>query len=134
MGNWNINIQGIGCHHNKNAKIDADLAMQEFVQYLKRQGHTVESATFTYGGKVDILDSLPSTVKCTINGKEHVFNKNKVSYEDIVSAAGYQTDRVLSVVYVTSLYDGKIDGILHKGQEVFVSNGAKFDVGDTSNA
>jgi hypothetical protein len=58
MGNWNINIQGVGCHHNNKPEIDAYLAMTQFVKNLKIQGHTIESASFTYGGKTDILNSL----------------------------------------------------------------------------
>lgn len=53
MGNWNINIQGVGCHHNAKAAIDADLALKEFVAKLKSQGHSIEKATFTYGGRED---------------------------------------------------------------------------------
>ncbi|BCM89070.1 hypothetical protein IAD21_00913 [Abditibacteriota bacterium] len=55
MGNWNINIQGLGCHHNNNPEIDADMAAADFVKTLKSQGHTIQSATFTYGGTVDLF-------------------------------------------------------------------------------
>jgi hypothetical protein len=48
MGNWNINIQGVGSHHNGKPEIDADLMAVEFVAFLKTKGHTVESATFTH--------------------------------------------------------------------------------------
>lgn len=51
MGNWNINIQGVGCHHNNRAEIDADQAFEKFVGDLQAQGHTIEHATFTHGGK-----------------------------------------------------------------------------------
>lgn len=54
MGNWNINIQGIGCHHNQKPEIDANLAAEDFVRVLQKQGHTIESSTFTYGGKDDL--------------------------------------------------------------------------------
>jgi hypothetical protein len=54
MGNWNITVQGVGCHHNGKAEIDADLAAVEFVEKLRKQGHTITSATFTYGGSVDL--------------------------------------------------------------------------------
>lgn len=57
MGNWNINIQGIGCHHNGRADIDADLAAKEFVEKLKAQGHTIEHAEFTSGSKTDLMPS-----------------------------------------------------------------------------
>lgn len=59
MGNWNINIQGIGCHHNGKPEIDADLAAKEFVQTLLSQGHKIEAASFTSGGKLDLLDLEP---------------------------------------------------------------------------
>lgn len=55
MGNWNINIQGIGSHHNTDNPKDADLMAWDFVQRLKEAGHTVEHATFTAGSKTDIL-------------------------------------------------------------------------------
>ncbi len=55
MGNWNINIQGIGCHHNNKPEIDADLAAKEFVKKLKDQGHTITEASFTFGSKEQLL-------------------------------------------------------------------------------
>jgi len=58
MGNWNINIQGIGCHHNQNAEIDANLSAEDLVRVLRKQGHTVESATFTSGVKDDLLANV----------------------------------------------------------------------------
>jgi hypothetical protein len=57
MGDWNINIQGTGCHHNQNEKIDADLASVEFVKTLKAQGHTIHDATFITGGKTDLVEA-----------------------------------------------------------------------------
>ncbi len=55
MGNWNINIQGIGCHHNENHKADAQYMAARFVEALKAAGHTIEHAEFTSGGKDDLL-------------------------------------------------------------------------------
>ena len=46
MGSWRITVAGHGCHHNGNPNIDADIAAQDFVNRLKQQGHTIESATF----------------------------------------------------------------------------------------
>ena len=54
MGNWNINIQGAGCHHNENNPTDADRMAAEFVLALKAAGHTVESANITFGAKEEI--------------------------------------------------------------------------------
>jgi len=55
MGNWNINIQGIGVHHNTANETDADRMAYKFAKELMKAGHIVEVATFTYGGK----NSLP---------------------------------------------------------------------------
>ena len=54
MGNWNITIRGVGCHHNKDLKNDADRMAARFAQELKDAGHTVTSATITHGGETDI--------------------------------------------------------------------------------
>ena len=55
MGNWNINIQGIGAHHNEDYAGDANKMAAAFVEQLKSAGHTVEAATFTHGGKEELL-------------------------------------------------------------------------------
>lgn len=54
MGNWHIAIQGVGPHHNKFHAGDANQLMAEFVKKLKADGHTVEYATFTHGGRDDL--------------------------------------------------------------------------------
>jgi hypothetical protein len=46
MGSWRITVEGVGCHHNKDPKIDADLATKEFVAKLKVQGHSLKKASF----------------------------------------------------------------------------------------
>lgn len=131
MGNWNINIQGVGCHHNKKPEIDVDLAVKDFVKSLREQGQTIKSATFTYGGEEDILASAP--FRCDINGKTKYFPE-KVSYEDVIEAVGYSRDRILSVTYIHSAYDKNSAGILHMGEVISVKNGTRFSVADTSNA
>lgn len=55
MGNWAIVVQGTGGHHNRNYPKDANRMAAAFVQDLKDAGHTVESATFTHGGR-DYID------------------------------------------------------------------------------
>ena len=64
MGNWNITINGIGSHHNESYPKDADKMVQKFVEDLIQAGHTVETATFTYGGREDSLKkALKSELK-----------------------------------------------------------------------
>ncbi len=66
MGNWNISIQGLGAHHN-GLPTDADQMAKAFVETLRQQGHhTIESATFTYGGREElradtVFAPVPST-------------------------------------------------------------------------
>jgi hypothetical protein len=58
MGNWNITIRGVGCHHNRRADVkDANKAAAEFVKRLKADGHSVVAASFTSGGEDDITDA-----------------------------------------------------------------------------
>lgn len=54
MGNWNITIRGVGCHHNKKLDTDANRMAAKFVQELKDAGHHVSAATITHGGEDDI--------------------------------------------------------------------------------
>jgi len=54
MGSWNITIQGVGVHHNHATSTDANRMAQDFVCKLREAGHTVESATFTSGGRDDL--------------------------------------------------------------------------------
>jgi len=58
MGNWTINIEGTGCHHNGRDDIDADLLAPKLVQQLKDQGQHIEHATFTSGGRIDVLKKM----------------------------------------------------------------------------
>jgi hypothetical protein len=66
MGNWNISIQGTGCHHNKDNPTDANVMAQAFVDALRAAGHTVEVATFTHGGceRLSLVDRTPPSCGC----------------------------------------------------------------------
>jgi hypothetical protein len=56
MGNWAINIQGVGCHHNKALQQDANRMARKFVNDLKAAGHSIERADFTFGAKEDLTN------------------------------------------------------------------------------
>ena len=60
MGNWTINIQGIGVHHNKDLPGDAQRIALACVRQLEAAGHHVDSATFTSGGADNLIQ--PSTL------------------------------------------------------------------------
>jgi hypothetical protein len=65
MGNWNITINGVGCHHNQNNPTDANLMTQKFVSDLRAAGHSVGEATFTYGGAEKYIpnnDEMPTPI------------------------------------------------------------------------
>lgn len=55
MGNWVMHIEGTGAHHNGNSAADANEKVKEFVHELLGIGQTVESATFTAGGRESVL-------------------------------------------------------------------------------
>jgi hypothetical protein len=57
MGQWNITIRGTGSHHNKNNPNDANRMAAKFVQELKGAGHSVVSASVTFGGEDDVTDA-----------------------------------------------------------------------------
>jgi D-Tyr-tRNAtyr deacylase len=59
MGNWNINIQGVGSHHNTDNPTDANKMAEKFVKELKDAGHHVETATFTFGAKNNLTEAKP---------------------------------------------------------------------------
>lgn len=62
MGNWNINIQGVGAHHNPDYPKDANRMAKDFVKQLKDAGHAIEHAEFTSGSKMDLdAASEPAT-------------------------------------------------------------------------
>lgn len=54
MGNWDISIQGVGTHHNPGREEDAEKMAKKFVEELRKAGHHVTHARFTYGGAEDI--------------------------------------------------------------------------------
>lgn len=61
MGNWCITIQGIGAHHNRDAndaQYDANLMANRFVCDLRKAGHHIESASFTFGCKENLLPRI----------------------------------------------------------------------------
>lgn len=51
MGSWNISIHGVGSHHNKQHPEDANRMAAEFVELLRKAGHTVTHATITHGAE-----------------------------------------------------------------------------------
>lgn len=53
MGNWHINIRGIGPYHNGNEQ-DADRIARRIVHELRAAGHTVDDAAFTYGAHANV--------------------------------------------------------------------------------
>ncbi len=50
MGNWSINISGIGSHHNGTPEVDAEVAFKGLVGVLQAQGHKLTHAAFHFGG------------------------------------------------------------------------------------
>lgn len=55
MGNWTIIIQGMGCHHNNDAKIDANIVARGLAQELEAIGQKINRAEFYCGATTDNL-------------------------------------------------------------------------------
>lgn len=58
MGNWNMTVRGVGCHHNREYPTDANRMFAAFVKSLKDAGHQIEAATITFGGQDDVSDPI----------------------------------------------------------------------------
>lgn len=54
MGNWVINIEGTGMHHNARNPKDADVLAEEVVRILREAGQHVEHCTITTGGRTNV--------------------------------------------------------------------------------
>jgi hypothetical protein len=74
-------------------------------------------------------------MKIKVDGKEHTLGRPlaEVTYAKVVTMAGYEPTRVLSVVYRKGRPE-KPEGILAPGQSVRPAEGMTFRVADTSNA
>lgn len=78
MGHYRITIDGHGQHHNNQAG-DAENLASDFVEQLKRRGHTVGSATFALsshigadGKAIDYQEPEPiKPPDATIDGAGH---------------------------------------------------------------
>ncbi len=55
MGHFTITIKGLGAHHNKDNKADADKMAFTFVHNLKHAGHTLSEASFLSNYQEDNL-------------------------------------------------------------------------------
>jgi hypothetical protein len=55
MGNCTIVIHLTGAHHNPVYPNDANRMAARFADELKRAGHNVEHASFTHGGREDLI-------------------------------------------------------------------------------
>lgn len=58
MGYYKITIKGLGSHHNKDNKADADKMAFTFVHDLKMAGHNISHATFQKISPMDEDDLL----------------------------------------------------------------------------
>jgi len=56
MGSCTITVHLTGSHHNKKNPKDANRMAAKFVDELKAAGHYVEHASFTSGGREDLLN------------------------------------------------------------------------------
>lgn len=67
MGQWTIVINGTGAHHNR-AEYDADWIAREAVEKLRKAGHSISGATFTYGARDDISGAKHESWPTKVSG------------------------------------------------------------------
>ncbi|MGY3393458.1 glucan phosphoethanolaminetransferase (alkaline phosphatase superfamily) [Bradyrhizobium sp. USDA 3311] len=60
MGNCTLVVHLTGSHHNRKNR-DANRMAAKFVDELKAAGHNVEHASFTSGGREDLLNEYTGT-------------------------------------------------------------------------
>lgn len=133
MGNWNINIRGVGQHHS-GMETDADKFAERFAQEMRDAGHSVASATITYGGMEDKTPTGPSQKTYFLNGKQYTTRAKRMTYEEICELAGH-AGRDLSVTYSAVDAQGKgCGGIVTAGASIPVYERMHIDAMDTSNA
>lgn len=134
MGNWSINIQGTGPHHNGKPEIDADQAAAELVAKLQRQGHSIDSACFFSGGKLDLLEAVKPAKSCRVivNGNE-VQVAGVVSYEELTRFIDSGFAGLLATIAFSRARYGR-HGVLAPGETVEACEGTIFDVCYTGNA
>ena len=98
MGNWNINIQGVGCHHNEKNPTDANLMAQAFVNLLKQAGHYIEGATFTFGSKENLngpTDNLDPYKSNTSPGMKQIIND--ILGEDAIIDGNKEVENLMNI-------------------------------------
>lgn len=73
--------------------------------------------------------------RVVLNGEQFDFDSETVSYADVLKAAKYDPERVLSITYRAQLgRDSKREGVLGPGRSVKVVNGMVFNAIATGNA
>lgn len=100
MGNWNINIQGIGAHHNSSTS-DIDFLVTEFINKIHNAGQRIEIATLTYGGKEDLTPK--DMVVCLINGVPHKFERGSIVWGDKLAKLSGKPDAAQFTVVNTGI-------------------------------
>lgn len=85
-------------------------------------------------GKVAISKDDFQPFPISVNGRDHLVNKNVLTYEDVVTLAGLNPKRVLTVVY-KGVAGRKTEGTISPGRFIRgVIPGTRFTVADTSGA
>ena len=71
----------------------------------------------------------------TINGKKHLVTCADMSYEEIITRAGYMPDRIISVTYTTTRRgDCQRSWMVFPGKSIEIEAGMIINAADTGNA
>lgn len=74
-------------------------------------------------------------MKIIINGIQHNFDNISLTYKDLITKAGFEENRIISVTYQSKrIGDIQRSGILNPGTYVEIEDGMVFNAYDTSKA
>lgn len=112
------------------APLHADnAALRQYIQRKMLTGEVSPVAARIVRERVD-SGRADSLVNIFVDGDLCDVPAGTMSYADVVTLAGYEPARILSVVW----HDGDTSGILTPGKSVTVAPRMRFEVADTSHA
>lgn len=113
---------------------EADASLAECPSYEQQLRNICEGAGLDYD-QVMANAAKAKVTNIKINGKPHTTTKDSLSYEDVMTLAGFDPARIFSMTYCTRRKgDEQRSGILSPRRSVKIEEGMLFDAGDTSNA
>jgi hypothetical protein len=104
MGNWNITIQGVGAHGNGLA-IDAEQLYKQFIDDVRKAGHTLVHSSITSGGAYFDPVTIPSAKIEEEPQKNLTQDALECLFHAVSMLDGEQKDKALSMMADRGIVD-----------------------------